>query len=199
MVVGITDIAASAEEALGDPDVLALITEGLRRQERIEIVRTVSIPKKHGIARHKIDHDLDTLLWCGPAAVAALTGASTSEIRELIRDYREDGEARVDGTVDPEIAYVFDQLGYDMRLVYFCHAPMYKMAPTFARWLRDMPRESHVGYLVGQRADGRKAGHWCVVAGDWYLCSYSKAVWLPLDEAPRRRARIQSAYAISKR
>lgn len=198
MTTGISDIAAAAETAIGDPDVLARITEGMRRQERIEIVRTSAVPKRLGITRHVVDHDLETMLWCGPAAVSALTGAPTSEINGIIRACRDD-ESRVEGTIDPEIAHCFDRLGYDMQLVYFCHAPLYKGHPTFARWLREMPREPHIGYLVGQRHEGRKAGHWCVVVGEWYLCSYSKAVWLPLAAAPRRRARIQCAYAISVR
>lgn len=197
MVTGISDIAAAAETALGDPDVLACITEGMRRQERIEIVRTSVTPKRLGITRHVVEHDLETMLWCGPAAVSALTGASTSEIHDIIRDYRGDDGKRIEGTIDPEIIHCFEYLGYSARLVYFCHAPLYKGFPTFARWLREMPREPHVAYLVGQRHEGRKAGHWCVVSADQYLCSYSKAVWMHVDQAPRRRARVQCAYAIS--
>lgn len=199
MVAGIDDIAAAAEFALGDADLLSKITEGMRRSERVEVVRASSIPKKLGVTRYPVNHDLDTQLWCGPAAVSALTGVATSEIHALIREYRENPDARIEGTIDPEIEYVFHRLGYTMQLVYFCHAPLYKGYLTFARWLKDMPREHHVGYLVGQRHDGRKAGHWCVVTGDRYLCSYSNSVWIDVDEAPRRRARVQSAYAISVR
>jgi len=194
MVAG-TDIAAAAESALGDADLLAKITEGMKRTECVEVRRAVSVPRRNAVTRYDVSHDLTTMLWCGLAAISCLSGIATSDIRDLIREYREDS-SRVEGTVDPEIAYAFDQLGFDMRLVYFCYAPMYKQAPTFARWLREMPREPHVAYLVGQRGQGRKPGHWCVVVGDWYLCSYSKAVWLPVDRAPGRRARIESAYAI---
>ena len=193
------DIASAAESALGEADLLDKITEGMKRTESVEVRRAVSVPKKHAISRWDVEHDLDTQLWCGLAAVSCLSGTPTSVIRDIIRDYREDGSARIEGTFDPEMVYAFDQLGFEMRLVYFCYAPLYKEAPTFARWLREMPRESHIAYLVGQRGQGRKAGHWCVVQGDWYLCSYSKAVWMPLDKAPGRRARIESAYAVWQR
>jgi len=198
MAVG-NNIVTAAESALGDADLLAQITEGMKRTESIEVRRAVRVPKKHAITRWEVEHDLDTQLWCGPAAVSAIAGVPTSIIREIIREYREDESARVEGTFDPEMVYAFDQLGFEMRLVYFCYAPLYKQAPTFARWLREMPREPHVAYLIGQRGHGREPGHWCLVAGDWYLCSYSKSVWMPLDKAPRRRARIESAYAIWKR
>ena len=195
----ISDIAANAETALGDSDILGLISEGLRRGERVEFVRSGALPKHKRVHAYEVVHDLNTLMWCGLTAVACLTGATTSEVRELVRDYREDPVSRVDGTIDDEVRYAFEQLGYDARLVYFCHAPLYKGHPTLARWLQEFPREPHVGYLIGMRGSGKQAGHWATILGDHYNCARSKGLWVHKSVAPNRRSRIQSAYAITKR
>lgn len=195
----IADIAANAETAVGDRDILGLITEGMRRGERVEIVRSGSLPKHKRVYPYEVLHDIDTLLWCGPTAVACLTGVSTGDVRELVREYREDPSSRVDGTIDDEVRYAFDQLGFDCRLVYFCHAPLYKGHPTLARWLQEFPREPHVGYLIGMRGFGRESGHWATVLGDHYCCSRSKGLWVHQSAAPNRRSRIISSYAITKR
>lgn len=176
-----------------------MISEGLRRGERVEFVRSGVLPKHKRVHAYEVVHDIDTLLWCGPTAVSCLTGATTGEVRELVRENRADAESRVDGTLDAEVRYAFDQLGYDCRLVYFCHAPLYKGHPTLARWLQEFPRERHVGYLIGQRGKGKACGHWATVLGDHYCCSRSNGLWIPHDQAPRRRSRVQSAYAVTKR
>ena len=195
----INDIAANAETAVGDPDILRLISEGLRRDERVEFVRSGVLPKHKRVHPYEVVHDIDTLMWCGPTAVACLTGASTGEVRELVRDFRGDPTSRVDGTIDDEVRYAFDQLGYDVRLVYFCHSSLYKGHPTLARWLQEFPREPHVGYLIGMRGFGKVCGHWATVLGDYYCCSRVNGTWVHHSKAPNRRSRIQSAYAVTKR
>lgn len=199
MAATIDDIAANAEAAVGNGDILRLISEGLRRDERIEFVRSGALPKHKRVQRFEVVHDLNTMLWCGPTAVACLTGATTGEVRDLIRKFRKDPEGRVDGTIDDEIRHCFAELGYDCHLVYFMHAPLYKNHLTLGRWLSEFPRERHVGYLLGMRGYGKECGHWAAVSGDYYCCSRSAGMWVPLDKAPRRRSRMQSAYAVLKK
>lgn len=194
-----SDIGSAAESAIGDADVLKLISEGMRRNERVEIKRQGDIPKRAAVYRYEVEHDLDILPWCGLVAISCLTGTPTSIVRHIIRDYREDDSAVVQGTLDEEVIYAFDILGYSCSLVYFCHAPLYNQAPTMARWLREFERQSHIGYLIGQRGVGRKAGHWCTVHSDQYCCPLTNYQWIDINKAPGRRQRMSSAYAISKK
>lgn len=60
---------------------------------------------------HPINHDLPGALWCGPAAIAALTGFPTSLIHRLVKIDREVGRA-VKGMYPGETWRVLRQLGY---------------------------------------------------------------------------------------
>lgn len=64
---------------------------------------------------HPINHDLPGALWCGPAAIAALTGFPTSLIHRLVKIDREVGRA-VKGMYPGETWRVLRQLGYSLAL-----------------------------------------------------------------------------------
>lgn len=66
---------------------------------------------------HPIQHDLPGALWCGPAAIAALTGFPTSLIHRLVKNDREVGRA-VKGMYPGEAWRVLRQLGYSAAREY---------------------------------------------------------------------------------
>ncbi len=158
------------------------------------VVKDFFVPEQ-GISRHEINHDISTKLWCGPAALSCLTGASTSQVRALIRQFRKDHKARVQGTWDDEVQYVFRKLGYQMDLRYMCCSTDPKGRPTLARWLRESTRAPTVGYLVG--LVDSSGGHWAVVHGGYYCCGIT-GKWVPLNEAPTRRRRVDIVFTITK-
>lgn len=64
---------------------------------------------------HPIVHDNRSHLWCGPAAIAMVTGQPTSVIHRLAREYRRDQGRRnlsVSGMTVLELEHVMERLGY---------------------------------------------------------------------------------------
>lgn len=157
------------------------------------VVKDKFLPKQY-VNRHEIVHDLETALWCGPAAISALTGATTSQVRKYVRMYRKDQESRVQGTNEDEVEFVFRKLGYKMELRYLCSSADKKNHPTMARWLRESKRDPHIGYLIGQ---GGNPGHWVVVHGAFYCCSITDG-WVPVQKAPTRRKRVDVVFTVTK-
>jgi hypothetical protein len=66
---------------------------------------------------HPIIHDLPGALWCGPAAIAALTGFPTSVIHRMVKNERGVGRA-VKGMFVGETWSVLRHLGYSMAREY---------------------------------------------------------------------------------
>jgi hypothetical protein len=157
------------------------------------------VAKGHPVKPFEINHNLKTLLWCGPAVVSALTGADTDTIRELIRVKRKDSDARVIGTHPEEIEYAFYKLGYSMRLFYMCHSHDNMDHLTLAKWLRTYKRKPGVGYVIELCGTKKEpSGHWCVVLGNHYCCSLT-GKWVPLDKCPNRRVRVESVHTVRRR
>lgn len=92
---------------------------------------------------HAVNHDLpDCRLWCGPAAIAAVTGQPTSVIHEAIKQDRGD-RAPVRGVFPGELARVMARLGYAITVQAECQgldvqafckvfAPMSQAVPLIA-------------------------------------------------------------------
>lgn len=59
---------------------------------------------------HPIKHDNKSQLWCGPAAIAAITGQPTSVITAMLREAS--GEPRITGVANAPALKVLGDLGY---------------------------------------------------------------------------------------
>lgn len=65
---------------------------------------------------HPIVHDNKSKLWCGPAVIAIVTGASTNLIHRLAHERRATRSERkpVQGMSSAELCYIMERLGYRM-------------------------------------------------------------------------------------
>lgn len=65
---------------------------------------------------HPIVHDNRSHLWCGPAAIALVTGHPTSVIHRLAHEWRHYAGKRkaVQGMGDPELEFIMHRLGFEM-------------------------------------------------------------------------------------
>lgn len=64
---------------------------------------------------HPIVHDNRSHLWCGPAAIALVTGQPTSVIHRLAHEWRRSNGQRkaVQGMCEDELAFIMGRLGFE--------------------------------------------------------------------------------------
>jgi hypothetical protein len=119
-----------------------------------------------------------TNTWCGPAAIAALTGCTPDEAASTIANVRNYTECRerivsakgVKGTYDREIKKALRRLGFSMTDVtsYSRHTPP-RVNERFKAWA-DRTRE-----MRGDRLYLVSAGrHWIVVRGWQAVCGLKR-------------------------
>lgn len=166
-------------------------------------VTVVTLPRKtnNPLTHHEIIHDQNGQLWCGPAAIAALTGATTQEITELIKKKRKKPSSPVVGTDPFELDYVFSKLKCRMTLAYL-YGGKEECRPTVGRWLKDTAKERvpGIGYIIhmsSRPGDPEPYGHWGTVLDGYYICTNTKG-WVPIEKAPFRRCRINAVFAVRK-
>ncbi len=168
------------------------VVESFRKAE------VVNLPHKgQPLTHHEILHNAKSKLWCGPAAVAAVTGASTTDIHKLIKKYRKNPHTKITGTMLYEVEYAFEKLGYDMNMAYLYGEDS---RPTLSQWLKKTKRERvrDVAYLVGLAGpEGGPGGHWVIIMNARYICSVSED-WKPLGKAMFRGRKIDGIFAITK-
>jgi hypothetical protein len=141
---------------------------------------------------HKAPHCLaGKNRYCGPAAVAVLTGTDTDEAARRIRQAT--GLRAVKGTYPNELAKTLAASGLTMTqsTVSGGFRIPHLSEITLAGWARCEARDKTVAttYLV---LAGR---HWLVTRGQKYFCGLVRQ-WIPLAKAPRRRARVAAVYVI---
>jgi len=161
-------------------------------------IEMTELVKGHPVKPYAINHNLNTLLWCGPAVVSAITGADTELIRELIRAHRKNRKSVVTGTRAEDLEFALHKLGYAMRLFYMCHGELLDHL-TMAKWLKTYKRKAGVAYVIELCGTKREPdGHWAVVLGGYYCCSHIEK-WVPIEQAPNRRVRVATVYTVKKR
>lgn len=88
---------------------------------------------------HAVKHDYKAALWCGPAALSAITGKSTKVCRDAVRKVYEVKQgckrAPIKGVKNWEMCDALRLLGYRVMEVDTFYAPMLSR-PTLARYLR---------------------------------------------------------------
>jgi len=129
--------------------------------------------------------------YCGPAVVAVLTGTDTDEAARRIRQAT--GLSAVKGTYANEIAKTLHASGLTMtRLRVPGVSCIAKASITLAGWARCEARDKTAAttYLVAA------GNHWLVTRGRKYFCGQVRQ-WVPLTQAPHRRARVTEVFAIA--
>lgn len=175
--------------------------QGMVLSANADRIALVVRPKKAKLPleAHHIQHDANGQLWCGPAAISALTGETTSVVRDLVRKYRKDPSSAVVGTHPEEVEYVLRKLGYRMECSYLYGGAALDAKPTFKKWLGDtaLERLTNIGYLVAVSNPNGTGAHWGLVLEDQFVCSQTER-WVPLDKAPHKRKRVDAVYTIRK-
>lgn len=166
--------------------------------DEVTLVRLPRKPKKL-VNKYPIQHDMDGLVWCGPAAVSAITGATTTQIRDLIRKHRKDPTHRVLGTTAEDLEYALRKLGHQVEYSYMYGGKL-DVAPTLSQWIKETADERHEGlaYLISLQGEKKEnCGHWAVILNDEYICSMTQK-WVPLDKAKFKRRRVDTVYTIRR-
>jgi hypothetical protein len=126
-------------------------------------------------------------LYCGPVAVAALTGVQPDYAVMLIQILRDDARP-VTTTYLHELAHVFQDLGYRLSVTAKLDAIN---PPTLAAWERQRTRREFERPLLVALTD-----HWTAINGNWFADTYTSGRPVRISDAPRRRALVRAVYAV---
>lgn len=157
-----------------------------------------SSPTAVDLGRHPLRdvvNDTKSRPFCGPMAVAAITGEPISRVRDAFRLVRY-GEGWIHnqrapaimGTLAHEVARVLRLFGYvgSWRVV--------DDQPTVAAWLEARSGVERTHPLVVQ-----VTGHWIALSG-WEFCdTRSRGRVVDAEEAPGRRKRVRRVFVITER
>lgn len=144
--------------------------------------------------------DLSGNRWCGPAAVAILTGRPSGDVARHMRRYT--GRRQITTTSVREVSDALRCLG-NLYLTEIRNYEDLPKLPSVDGFRAGRPTLAAV--LRGRTAIERRqtwlvsaGNHWCVVSGRRYACGLTngRAVWI--GEAPRRRARVRAAYIVDE-
>lgn len=134
---------------------------------------------------HPIVHDLKTTLWCGPGALATISGQPSSVCMAALRDTtRREGAIKGVGTW--HLVKAAARLGY--RLTSLTLPVHHKL--TMAAWTRENAAtfaQNPVVLVV--------ANHFVTIKGRSFNDNWCK-VPMPLKKARLRRARVAAAYRV---
>jgi len=134
---------------------------------------------------HQIVHDNRSKLWCGPAAIAAVTGQPTSVVTRALLQVR-DGKP-VKGIYNHELLGALRMLGYMPSEEVRVRGPL--TLAEFAAKHRNLFSERPMIVQV--------TGHYVVLAGRRFVDSHTMTpVWL--KDAPHRRRRVEWAWSFTK-
>lgn len=132
-----------------------------------------------------IKHDLKTVLWCGPAVLASLTGFPTSHVMSVLRHVT--GRQVVQGVRRKELEAAASFLGIRLVPVPALRLNYGKTMAFWTRKNRDLLSKSPVVLLV--------TGHYVAVQGRTFIDNSTKAP-VRLKSAPRRRCRVKWAWTV---
>lgn len=138
---------------------------------------------KTAMKLHPIKHDLKTTLWCGPAALAAITGKPTSEVMATAK--RVMNRRTVKGMSNLYLSRVARALGVELETKY--------LSPglTLARWCK-----THKHLFADKPVIVNVTGHYVTVCGRTFVDNHVERA-VPLKRAPHRRCRVQVVFVAS--
>lgn len=173
-------------------------TRSVRRAPGQKPDATVAAPAVPAIVPgrlHDVVNDTKSRAFCGPTAVAAITGEPVSRVRDAFRLVRHgagwteyDRAPSITGTRDYEVQRVLRLFGYvgSWRRI--------AGQPTLAAWL-----EGRTGVERTHPCVVHITGHWVAVSG-WVFCdTFSKGQVVDADQAPGRRKRAKDVFVITSR
>ena len=135
--------------------------------------------------------------FCGPTAIAAITGATPEDVERLVIAYRK--------TMPPprrsmpkrgrpvstmwlnEIAPIMGKLGWTL----IDHRQAHCQRVTFAQWQRETRGKRGTSVVL-------VTGHFVAVSGDWFVDSCNRNP-IPLSKAPLRRKRVTACLTFEPR
>ena len=126
--------------------------------------------------------------YCGPFALAAITGKGFTEVRTLVHTLSGRKITQgITGMSEYRICQALNESGYWTRLAYKWHNKDYQKKITFKEWLRRDRDDSF--YLVVL------TDHYVVVKGNQFIDNHSKHI-VGVNYAPWQRKRVLEAYRV---
>lgn len=123
--------------------------------------------------------------WCGPTALAALTGLTYDAALDMIK--RVTGQKVVKRVHRDTLKEALRRLGYRTRLI---HDTMNNESVTLARFLRKRPPEHRIATILV-----RVTNHYVVVRGRKIVDNFTKEPVF-LRAYPKRRKRVKDAWIV---
>jgi len=161
-----------------------------------------------------VKNDIQTILWCGPAAISAVTGEKVSTIVAEMK--RLSGRNRIKGVSKGLMQRTMTMLGWEASTIQKFDSEKintpeervgygilisagvttkyvpWKKRPTLARYLRE-----HRADFQEHACIVELTGHWVAVFGRRFCDNFTKEPVF-LRSSPHRRARVQSVMQIKK-
>lgn len=141
---------------------------------------------------HPIRHDLPGPVWCGPAALSAITGLTTSQVNTAIQFAREDWFTPVEGIDILTLVIAARRLGYSLKCVWTCHdrRGVLPSLDIFTRKHAHLWRKNPVVIRL-------LPGHYVMLEGNSFLDAHVPGP-VPIRSAPGRNRRVASAWLVDK-
>jgi hypothetical protein len=147
---------------------------------------------------HAINDDLKTTLWCGPAALAAISGKPASHCVLAIRHSLNPAyyHKPVKGVSNTILIRAAEKLGFSMTKCFeqinYAKGLILKFnqLPTLARFCRE-----HRELLRRETILINITGHYVVVSGRSFIDNHTGKP-VSLASAPHRRCRVQNAWIV---
>lgn len=132
-----------------------------------------------------IIHDRATTLWCGPGALAILSGRPTSEIHRVLQGVT--GRKTIKGLWTGELCKAADKLGITLT-----RTASIQHEPTLAQWTRQ-----NKALLASHTMLLQVSNHYVVVSGRQFVDNQNQTP-IPLSKAPGRRRRVKHVLLVSE-
>lgn len=155
-----------------------------------------------GESRYLLNHQLSDVAndtpsraFCGPTAVAAITGVSISKVRDTYRLVRHglNWEDKLDyippitGTYWHETQRVLEKLGFTGEWESITGSPtLAAFVNATPEYLREYPRAVFV------------TGHVVAISGSQFCDTFSRGKAMNLDDAPGRRKRVKRVLRLTR-
>ncbi|WP_421927165.1 hypothetical protein [Neoaquamicrobium sediminum] len=148
----------------------------------------------HRMHLHFVENDTSSRAFCGPTALAALTGQPISVVRDACRMARHGNDwparlpraPRVRGVSNVVLEKALRLLGFTGRWVRVAGNP------TLAAWLERRTREERYRPCIVN-----VTGHYVTVSGYEFVDTFTRGKVVDVGEAPGRRKRVQRVFIVT--
>jgi hypothetical protein len=128
--------------------------------------------------------------FCGPAAISCVTGLTTGNIAEVLRNVFR--RRMITGLAQDHLRWFLGRCGIKTERIasYKCHSNSER--PSLAKWLATSVdiKPSKVYIVVA-------GNHYSVIQGDQYCCGLVGDIINVTDKRARRRAKVLEAFELS--